>query len=307
MTEHDDVIDLLRRAKPAGPPEELVSPHAPAAQALVEEILSMQTVEPESEIVAIPRPRRRRRVLAMGLAAAGAAAAVAAVSIVVSPVEPSEATPIEAALAQSTAALDVSGRAEVTWEITYEGQVDNGWVDGGVDLWEFSGDDSSVTLGVPGLADDEAPINRIVDGEFYAYLNGETGEMQWFHDINGDPSGAQHRNADPSTLLAQLAPAGEFEDIGEDTVDGVPTRRLRATNPGETPTLLPNQDDGEFLGEVTNLEVWVDDDGYVRRVDLAYGGQGSVAEASTSIRFFDFGEPITIEAPIDAVDHDPAG
>ena len=115
--------------------------------------------------------------------------------------------------------------------------------------------------------------------------------------------------ADPATLLDQLRSAGEFEDVGTGSVDGVETRRLRASRPGDAPVEVLRESWGR-LGEPADLEVWVDDEGLVRRVDLSFASDElprppdtlALSSATISVRFFDFGEPISIQAPADAIE-----
>jgi hypothetical protein len=328
MTEHDDLIDSLRRARPEDLPDEVVSPHAPAAQALLEEILSMQTIDPPETATDVPdvthvpdapvRRHRSRTVLTIAGAAAAATAVIAAAAgIVLRPAEPSAAATVDAAIAKSLTSLDVSGRAEVTWrEVYVDERGTEKFVQDGVDTWEYSGDDSSVTLtyrinGVDAIPGDVDPINRRVDGELYLYVAaaGRGDEYRWYHDPGGRAAVRDGFRGDPGALLDQLQPAGGFEDVGTEPVDGVETRRLRASHPGETPTHVLRDSWGR-LGEVTNLEVWVDDEGLVRRLDLEFTNDELprppdtlvTSSATISVRFFDFGGPITIDAPSDAVE-----
>jgi len=325
MTERDDVVDTLRRHRPDDLPDAEVSAHAPAAQALLEEILSMQTIEPHEtagdapDVVTAPHPHRRRTpraLMAAGTAAAAAAVAVAAASVLVPSPEPSPATTVDTALARSLETLDVSGRAEVTTvEVYVDEQGDRAFVQDSVDMWEYAGDDSSVTLtyridGIDAIPGDVDPINRRVDGELYLYVPADgDDEYRWYHDPGMDGTADDAFRADPATLLDQLRSAGEFEDVGTGSVDGVETRRLRASRPGDAPVEVLRESWGQ-LGEPTDLEVWVDDEGLVRRVDLSFASDElprppdtlAVSSATISVRFFDFGEPISIQAPADAIE-----
>jgi hypothetical protein len=333
MTEHEhddviDVIDLLRKARPEGPPQELVSPHAPAAQALLEEILSMDTIQPPEtdtdaaaadgvvDLTRAPRRSRRRWLTVGGAVAAGVAVVVAVGTVVLNPADTTgAAADVDAALARSAQALDRSGRAEVQSHIVYDNARTDPLVEGGSDLWEFSGDDWSNTFEPdPG---EVAAINRYVDGELYLYIEDRDGQFRWFHAVGEDMSGTWEVN--PGTLLAEMEVEGDFEEVGDETMDGVPTRHLRATNPGDAE--VPDLGGGlgsDSLGEVDGLEVWVDDDGFVRRIDISFAGEGelpdetiegdavvAVTEATVSARFSDFGEPIVIEAPTDYEDIGP--
>jgi hypothetical protein len=68
------------------------------------------------------------------------------------------------------------------------------------------------------------------------------------------------------TLLETLSSAGNFEVVGNEDVDGFPTRRLRATAPEEALDLGRLRQGVE--GTATSLDVWVDDDDLVRRLDF---------------------------------------
>jgi hypothetical protein len=347
MTEHanhDDVMDSLRRARPEHLPEELASPHAPAAQALLQEILSMDTLHPsettdltDDDVELVPvaltdhRPPHRRRRFAIGGLAATAAAitAIVVATSVFGPAEPSAADTVKAALTHSAAALEDSGRAEVISHWRFAGRAPGEWYPlapgDAFDDWEFSGDDWSVTFGDyidgqrvspygPGL---DFPINRWVDGELYLFIrDSRNPDIRWFHNTKENPSDNPLK-FDPATLLAELHPDTGFEEVGREDIDGVSTRHLQATNPGDMP--LPDLGNGiaDKLGVLTKLELWIDDDNLIRRIDIAYFDEdgleftntGEVTDTKTdfSIRFFDFGVPITIEAPSDWEDIAPEG
>lgn len=271
-----------------------------------------------------PASRRSRRRRPLALAGALAAAAALTVSfLVVDSDTPSSAATVEAALARSSSLLAQSGRAEVTSRIEFN----SGDVGTGVDSWEFSGDDSSVTMdshllnGIPQACQGpdgeplpdlstchyEDPILRVVDGQQYIYNGDPDGTYGWTHYVDGDAEYLTEFSLDPATLLDELQPAGGFEEVGREPVDGVETTRLRATNPRQTP--LADFENVVLAGDtVTSLEVWVDPDGLVRRLDLTTGSSDSrFRTASWSIRFFDHGAPITIQAPTDYEDVSVAG
>jgi hypothetical protein len=345
MTEPDHVLDILRRARPADLPDEVASPHQPAAQAMLEEILKVPTTRSHEgdaehgvadDAPPTRRVRRRRRQLVVLGAAAVAVAVVASAKLVVSdPAPPSAAATIDAALATSSQALAQSGRVDITKRISYE--TDPVVIDQ-TEGWAFSGDDLSLTL-------DGQETQRVVGGRMYSYQ--PVSECRVEATVHGDvfvygaPDGAepvwQRRtddlpfavatdgvgtpaptDLDPQVLLDQLA-AGEFEDLGDEDVDGGSARHLRAVAPAQ----IPVQDLGlgrlvpDAATAVESMEVWVDDD-LVRRIDLALSGElafpdpgapgGSRIEGfsySSTVEFSDLGEPITIEAPEDAVEVSP--
>jgi len=317
MTEHYDVIDLLRRAMPEDPPDELVSPHAPAAQALFEEILQMQTIHPlessadvaaETPPSADPRPRHRAAGRRVGVAAAVAAVAGAAAAFaVVAPSEPSAATVVEQAL--TTTGLERSGRADVTWDIPEIDPNDPNIIASptGEETWEFSGDDVKLIMhdllaaqGFPGDV-----INMQVDGETYSYVPDQRtgGPFEWVHDRPVTPGGEMF-GINPATLLDELRPEGDFDDLGAEPVDGIITRHFRATHPEDLPTDAI-RDWVQNRGDVTALDIWVDHDDLVRRLDIGFAGgdpdeagpnETPVSASTASIRFYDFGQ-VTLEPP----------
>jgi hypothetical protein len=305
MAEPDDVMEILRRARP-DIPDELVSPGDPAAQALLEEILSMPDSAPPDVAEPAPvgvAPGRQRRRLAIGGAAAAAAvvvaALVAAAVVVFAPTSSTEASPLAAAAKKTAAALRQSGRADATVSIDYTDGEDNQ----GTEHWEYSGADTSTELDY-GDAPATGQIQTFVGGEWYFYRpTSDNPTWRWIH--VSDPPEDGTLAVDPATVLGELRSSGDFEEVGHEPVDGVDTTRLRATDPSQLPRFALGYGlDEASLGPITSLEVWVDGDQMVRRFDLTFGGIDGpdvlpVNSAVVSIRFFDFGAPITIQAPPD--------
>lgn len=301
MTEHDELMDVIERARP----DDLVLARTPAAHALLEEILSMQVARaPEAADMPTSAPRRSRRGL---LALSGATAVLVIAVLVVGAGEPSPAASVEAALTKSSSMLERSGRIEFT--LRWESWPPDVRIS---QLWEFSGDDSSVTtnqsltqqldrIGVgynPHDCSLGPSASRHVDGEWYQ----RQGTCQWYR-YTGEWADRQANvgfTLDPSTLLDELRPAGGFVEVATEQVDGIETTRLRASDPQQTtmPSIRVNLEGHT----ITSLEVWVDRDGLVRRLDLATTAGNEAGLRSISLRFFDLGEPITIEAPTDFED-----
>ena len=222
-------------------------------------------------------PRRPARLAVTGAASAALAAAVAltATSLTGSTVTPSAgpAAILTAAMvrhlaSESRLALASAGRAEVTYRDTQAGVVQ----DYGSDDITFSGenwnDAFSQTLpaaaGQP--AETEFAINRIVNGQAYYYIKGQTNKLEWYHDTN--PSNhPQVSVPDPRTALAVLKPSARFEVVGYQTIGGIRLEELRATAVSQLPSLgnMPDIQPGE---QITSLEVWVDRHGVVHRMSL---------------------------------------
>jgi len=231
-----------------------------------------------------PRPGRRlpRAAVLTGTAVTAAAAAVAVAVLAASaggtgiapggpnraPVLLTAATVRQVASA-SRAALALSGRATISYTSTQNG-VPQG---SSTDVITFSGKNWNdvISQTFPGAAGPrshtQTAINRIVNGQLYLHVAGQTRRLQWYHDTN--PSGHPSFSIpDPRTVLRALEPSARFEVAGYQVIGGVRVRELRATDLSH----LPGQDRlvGVFAagGHVTSLEVWVDGHGVVHRLSL---------------------------------------
>jgi hypothetical protein len=318
MSEHDELLALMRRARPV-PPDGLVSPRTPAAQALVEEILSMDTVyaprstederdddRDDDRTTPTPialGPSRRRWSLVAGVAAAALAAVATATVVSGDSDQPVEAMTLDTAVVQTTEALRGSGRAE----LRYDNQGPR-LRETGSSRYEFSGDDYSVRFRHPEGTGPEFE-NRWIDGDLYIYgLDGSTGwdDLRWVRDADAAADSGSLFHVDPATLLAALGDV-PFETVGDEDVDGVATRHLRATDPEEIDAAAFAIGFNIRHDTVTALDVWVDGDDLVRRIELSTFDPAEDWSSSFSIRFSDFGAPITIEPPEHFVDADLAG
>jgi hypothetical protein len=338
----DPVLARLRAARP-GPPDGVLSPHSPASRALLDDILAGRT-----GMEASPRPapaHRSRRRLAGRAAAVAAVAAAAAGAVVVAPFGssgPTAAALVRDAAAASEQALG-TGRAALTIDTeTIDGvggsADDERWRDS-FD-YVFAGDDVAVTMDFDGRSGGE---RRIVDGELYWRVDHE-GRSSWFHqtDVTGpDLPAANDFTADPRLLLAALAPAAAFEIAGDERLDGVDVTHLRATTPDDidgmslgladamTGYIAPDTPEEFGTSEITALDLWVDGDDVVRRIDIAItttsyhttmevleedpsgvlrtGPETTVetTQATTaSLRFTDIGQVNTVVPPAEYTDVD---
>jgi len=130
--------------------------------------------------------------------------------------------------------------------------------------------------------------------EFHAIVVGDVAYTRWpvFAGSRGDGRWDKATHDDemsspfqiePSRLLSLLRRAAASTDrVGREDVRGVRVthyRLLMDTDRVETP-----------LPRAPEVDVWIDDDDLVRRI--RYGGS-----AGGTIEFFDFGEPVAIDAP----------
>jgi hypothetical protein len=312
-TRASNALELCRAARPEVP-DDLLSPHGPAAQALLEEILSMPIetqpaeTQPTRTRETLPRRRRARPVIAIA-ASAGVAALLAIVVVNAGGPRPALAN-IARVAETSNAALDGSGRAHVTFDL----QTGTPFAQQGTNEVAWSGRDIEMKVHI-GAHDDRPESDawtKTVDGESYSFVGPKGQEGHWVHDT--DASGTNGRelfDADPRTLLSILDPAARFTDVGTERIDGVETRHLHATAVDELPVVNLGLAPDAMNTSVTSLDVWVGADDVVRRLDLALrridtktaGGQptASVSFDSTySVTFTDLGAPIAITAPADA-------
>jgi hypothetical protein len=137
-------------------------------------------------------------------------------------------------------------------------------------------------------------------------------ELQNVADASGLDFGplVQGSQADPTQYLLWLAALGQgVTKIGEEDVRGVPTSRYRAAvdlklleqqaPPGkEAEWAAYVQTLRDRLGlEFIPVEVWIDEDGLVRRLNHEYGFSTEGTTATVTTELFDFGIPVNVQAP----------
>ncbi len=217
-------------------------------------------------------PGRLAATVAAAAAVIAAAAAVTATNLTGPTANPKiilTAAMVRHVAAESRIALASDGRVEISYRDTQAGVLQ----DYGSDDITFSGknwnDAFTQTLPASGghPADTQFAINRIVNGQAYYYIKGQTDKLEWYHDTNP----ANHPDLavpDPRTVLSVLEPSARFEIVGYPTVGGVRLEELRATVLSHLPDLetMPDIQPGE---RVTSMEVWVDRRGVVHRMSFS--------------------------------------
>ena len=159
------------------------------------------------------------------------------------------------------------------------------------------GRDSELTC--DGMADYARKRMRLLCGEFgdfiaigeTLYFRGTTavilGSRERWLKIRDSDEGSSIHDLSPVTLLAMLRAASrETEQLGDEEVRGIPTVGLRLTVDCEEAEL-------DCEGETTPVDVWIDEEGLVRRIFLESGGTPG------TIDFFDFGVEVDIRPPPD--------
>jgi hypothetical protein len=256
----------------------------------------LAAIEPRTELLDGLRRRQARRTVAtrISLVAVPVAAAAAAVtmvvtsggSVVVSPHSKPKgpvvftAAMVKRVVSESRSAMAHSGQATISYRMT-----DNGKLNGqGADRITFAGKNWNDVIFEAGegnkgqWAHTPIAINRIVNGQFYLWIEGPDNKMRWYHDTN--PSGHPDvQIPDPRTLFALMNPSARFEVVGHQLVGGVKLTKLRATMaPGIKPlSWLPGIDSG---AKVDSLIVWVDGHQVVRQMSM------HVRETTTSMPLY---------------------
>jgi hypothetical protein len=128
------------------------------------------------------------------------------------------------------------------------------------------------------------------------------------------PSLQQLGQADPALTFAYLrAASDETEEVGKEDVRGVETTHYRMTvKLAQVAELLPSEQREQMRAavqavieatglETVPVEVWIDDDAFVRRMDLAYEdvevAPGKKGSMSMSMELYDYGVAVDVERP----------
>jgi hypothetical protein len=117
---------------------------------------------------------------------------------------------------------------------------------------------------------------------------------------------------DPRRTLDYLrAVSGEIRTVGREAVRGVPTTHYRAAvNLRKYPDLVP-EDQRKLVQEAMDrliaqvglgavpVDVWVDGEGLVRRMRIAFdvAGAGGAASSTVTMELFDYGTPVAVQLP----------
>jgi hypothetical protein len=229
---HDDaVLATLATARPDPDPSDHAS--TADAQALLAQIVDPTT----TSIGRSPRKTRSRRVrVGAGALSAAAAILVAVVAVntvgvdggkVVVQQQPASAD--VAAIATASTRAVSSGRAEMT----FASRTGETLEQRGTAQVAFSGPDRDVTMHFAG--DSRSPgfdaHNMTVDGQFYLF------DQHWIHDTAVSTTGSDSFDLDPRGLLDVLRPAAGFVVVDAASTPSGEVRHLRATHLGASPTL----------------------------------------------------------------------
>jgi hypothetical protein len=112
---------------------------------------------------------------------------------------------------------------------------------------------------------------------------------------------------DPTKLLDVLRKAGDSTTVGKETIDGTETTHYRVTVDPAKAFAQKQQSKQEqeqarqalqFLGgSSVPVDVWVGDDGLLRRVGVQIGGKDALFAVGMRLDFSDYGSGVTVDLP----------
>lgn len=228
-----------------------------------------------------------------------------------------EATPAAMAAAAARTLDEETGRFEATitagigsesFTVDLTGAYDGpaGLLSVDMDLGELLGGLGERFGGIGG------PMQLVLDGEM-AYLCGDlvgmfTGGKQCGALDTSEVSAAAGSagGVDPTAYLRGLVGSDEVTEVGTEEIDGAPVRHFTGTytvrdalddlSPEAAEALEGSYAELGDLGDTSiPFDVWIDDDGHVRRVTQAISAAG--LDLSIDQRYSDFGDDVEIEVP----------
>jgi len=180
--------------------------------------------------------------------------------------------------------------------------------------YDFRTGRGKLTLHLPpemAMAYGAATVKTIVDGDTtYTYLpEWSAWEMSDASSASSPPQSSLDVFTDlvpddPTQILAFLEPGGEVEKVGEEPLFGTETSHYRATVDVEQ--LVDNAPANVqravrasgmvHAGATLPVDVWVDNAGLMRRIDLK-GQLGGVGNVALRLDLYDFGTAVDVKVP----------
>jgi hypothetical protein len=166
-------------------------------------------------------------------------------------------------------------------------------------------------LGMQGSGSGDVTLDVIGEGRYFYFRGGPFSELaggKWVR-VRDDAPGFNLGQNDPSQMLEYLRATSEVEALGEDTVRGVETTHYEARIQLDKVAERVSPDAARALRQMTQgagikeipLEVWIDDESLVRRLQMDWHPKG--ASFTFDMEMFDFGDvQIDVPKPSEAVD-----
>jgi hypothetical protein len=159
-------------------------------------------------------------------------------------------------------------------------------------------------LGIQGAGKGNVTFEAIGAGKYFYFRGGPFDQLsggKWVRMKDDDPSFNLGQN-DPSKMLEYLRATSEIDEVGEDTVRGAHTTHYDARINLDKVAERVSPEAAQALEQATKtlktkeipLDVWIDDDGLVRRLTMDWHPAGGTF--TLSLDLFDFGE-VDIDVP----------
>jgi hypothetical protein len=159
-------------------------------------------------------------------------------------------------------------------------------------------------LGMSGGGSGDVTIEAVSAGKFFYLRGGPFDQLaggKWVRIKDNDPSFNLGQN-DPSKMLEYLRATSDVDEKGEETIRGAHTTHYEARLQLDRVADRVSPEAAQALEQVTKtlktkeipLDVWVDDDGLVRRLTMDWHPAGGVF--SMSLDLFDFGD-VDLDVP----------
>lgn len=160
----------------------------------------------------------------------------------------------------------------------------------------------------------------LIDGAFYYQFPGLPDGKEWvkmdsaeaMESMGIDPGAMAEQNANAMAMLSNVS--GEVKVVGEETIEGMKTvhysykfdvSKLMQDALGSGELKGDAAEAAEMFGGESEMNVWIGDDGLIRRVayELSTGSESADMPSSIAyeMTFSDFGTPVDVTAPDPAV------
>jgi hypothetical protein len=260
----------------------------------------------------------RRAVLALALAAAACALTACGVRNSVDPVASAATKTQQAGGYKVAMSVTVSAAGQ---EIAMRGRGTFGHDQGELELnidglmgalgGLTGGSGSGLTMKAVYLTEDGDPVVYMNLGFLTSFLPGGKSWVRLDLQKAGTAAGVDvgqlmgGAGQSPSDWLSLLRSEGDFTKVGDETLNGVQATHYHGTVdlrkvaenspvPDAMKHLLDNGAPAEYP-----LDVWVDDQGYIRQYESTYDETrgGNAASTTTKVEISDYGTPVDVSAP----------
>lgn len=220
----------------------------------------------------------------------------------------------EDALAAAAGKTAEAGSAKMSFEV--QGQSDGNPVTlTGDGAYDFRTGRGKVAFHLPpasGSSYGSSTLKSIVDGDTtYLYIPRWDRWIAWDDSAPSDDSQTDLDRFltlvpdDPAQILESLETGGHVEKVGEESLFGIEATRYRATvdvdelaeqAPADVQRALGAAADGVQEGATLTADVWVDQNGFLRRL-VVEGQLGDAGHVAMKVDLYDFGTEVDVKAP----------